>query len=158
MNGLGRQEMVVTILLFVALTVSCASGGSSQDSLEIHVSRLVDETTKSESRQDRAVRDLQALGSEAVPHIVGYLGDIRPLANDKITLANDTTNAFEDFRHYSPDTVHDILSAVLNQLTGQSFVFVYNGASAQEREDNRRKWIDWCRTEFPEKAASCNGE
>ena len=158
MNSFGLHKFSTSCLLFVALISGCASGGGSQDSVEIHVSRLVDETTKSESRQDRAVRDLQALGSEAVPHIVGYLGDIRPLANDKITLANDTTNAFEDFRHYSPDTVHDILSAVLNQLTGQSFVFVYNGASAQEREENRRKWIDWCRTEFPEKAAFCNGE
>ncbi len=144
--------------LILALIPGCAIGMSNQDSLASRISKLVDDMTKSEKRQDNALKELQTLGNQAVPYVVGHLNDMRPLAKGKISLANRASNAFEGLRHYSPDTVHDALSAVLNQETGENFVFVYNGATPQEREDNRRKWVDWCRIEFPEQAATCSGE
>jgi hypothetical protein len=160
MNSDGLKKFFAAGLLLLGLIFGCVSNGGNQgqDTLAIRVSKLVDETTKSEKRQERALEILQALGKQAVPHIVGHLGDVRPLASRQISLANGTPDTFEGFRHYSPDTVHDLLSAVLNQMTGESFVFVYNGASPNEREDNRRKWVDWCRTQFPTQALSCTDE
>lgn len=75
-----------------------------------------------------------------------------------MSLANETPGAFEGRRHYSPNAVHDALAAVLNQLTGENFVFVYNGATQQERESNRRKWVGWCQEKFPTQAAICSGQ
>lgn len=158
MSKFQSQSIFAASLILAALMPGCAIGMSNQDSLADRVTKLVDDTTKSEKRQDNALKELQALGNQAVPDIVGHLNDIRPLAKGKISLANKASNAFEGLRHYSPDTVHDALSAVLNQLTGESFVFVYNGATPQEREDNRRKWIEWCRIEFPTQTATCSGE
>lgn len=145
-------------LAILALLPSCASGRSNESlTLASRVSKLVDETTTSAKRQERALRELEALGSQTVPYLVGHLGDMRPLAKRQLSLENHALNASEGLRHYSPDTVHDALSAVLSQITGEHFVFVYNGAAPQEREDNRRRWVDWCRSKFPTQAMTCAG-
>jgi len=36
-------------------------------------------------------------------------------------------------RHYAPQVVVDALAAILNQITGQHFGFIYNGATEVER-------------------------
>ena len=93
-----------------------------------------------------------------MPYLVSHLGDTRPLARSEISLTNKASNSFEGLRHYSPDTVHDALAAILNQITGESFVFVYNGATPEEREQNRHTWGDWCRSAFPDEAEECGGK
>lgn len=143
-------------LLALCLLPGCASGRGSE-SLESRVSRLVDQTTKSEKAAQKAFGELESLGNQAVPYLVGHLGDMRPLATREISLVNKASDAFEGVRHYGPKTVHDALAAILSQITGRSFVIVYNGATPQEREDNRSKWIEWCRVTFPEQSETCNG-
>jgi hypothetical protein len=97
MNGRELKKVFAVGLLFSGLLSGCVSGGGNQGqgSLAIRIAKLVDETTKSEKRQDKALGRLQALGSQAVPHIVGHLGDIRPLASTRISLSNGTADAFE---------------------------------------------------------------
>ena len=136
---------------------ACVSGRAGE-SLEGRVSRLIDQTTTSGKAQRKAFSELESLGSQGVPYVVGHLGDMRPLAAHEISLENKSADAFEGVRHYGPRTVHDALAAILNQATGQHFVFVYNGASSQEREENRRKWVDWCRSAYPEEAQVCSGK
>ncbi|MEE7546421.1 hypothetical protein HF319_04685 [Xanthomonas sp. Kuri4-1] len=134
------------------------AGGYSNELLETRVSKLVDQTTKSARAERKAFVKLESMGGQAVPYLVGHLGDVRPLAAQEISFENKASDAFEGVRHYGPSTVHDALAAILNQLTGQSFVFVYNGATPQERDENRRKWIDWCRSNYPVQAEICNGK
>lgn len=144
-------------LIVFSLLSGCASGRGNE-SLEHRVSRLVDQTTESEKAERKAFSELESLGNQAVPYLVGHLGDVRPLAAREISLENKTSDAFEGVRHYGPSTVHDALAAILNQITGQNFVFVYNSATPQEREENRRRWIDWCRSTYPDQTEICSGK
>ena len=143
-------------LLALCLLSSCANGRAAE-SMNSRVSRLIDETTKSEKSAQKAFNELEVLGNQAVPYLVGNLGDMRPLATREIALENRASDAFEGIRHYGPETVHDALAAILSQVTGKSFIIVYNGATPNEREENRVKWVQWCQEEFPTQAAICRG-
>ncbi|WP_434026606.1 hypothetical protein [[Pseudomonas] boreopolis] len=143
-------------LAILGLLPGCASGRGNE-SFESRISKLVDQTTKSERTERKAFSELESLGNQAVPYLVGHLGDMRPLAAQEISFENKASDAFEGARHYGPRTVHDALAAILNQITGQNFVFVYNGATPQEREENRDKWIEWCRSNYPDQAEICRG-
>lgn len=145
------------VLITLSLLPSCASG-RSDESLESRVSKLVDQMTKSERVEKMAFGELESLGNQAVPYLVSHLDDMRPLAEKKISLTNKASDAFEGVRQYSPNTVHDALAAILNQITGQNFVFVYNGATPRERDENRRKWIEWCQSTYPDQAEVCSGK
>ncbi|WP_157500065.1 hypothetical protein [Lysobacter sp. Root983] len=145
----------------VAIVLSLLSGcvsGADNESLESRVSRLVDQATKSARAEARAFSELESLGGQAVPYLVGHLGDVRPLAEERINLENNAPDAFEAVRHYGPDTVPDALAAILNQVAGQDFVFVYNGATSREREENRRRWVEWCHSNYRDQAEICSGQ
>lgn len=148
---------VCAALMALSLLPGCASG-YGKEPLASRVSRLVDATTKSGRAQDKAVAELAELGKPAVPYLIGHLNDTRPLAKQELNLGNKSPDVFEGIRHYSPDTVHDVLAAILNQITGESFVFVYNGATPEERENNHRKWLVWCQSAFPAETDTCNGK
>jgi hypothetical protein len=108
--------------------------------------------------QDQAFRKLEALGTAGVPYMIGHLGDVRPLPRGShISLENKAINAIEGIRHYRPKTIHDALAAILNQVTGQSFEWVYSGAQSDVRESNIVKWRSWCVVTFPAKDGVCNG-
>ncbi|MGY0634712.1 hypothetical protein [Luteimonas sp. A478] len=146
----------LALIVLICPTSACVThrGG---DPLEKRVSTLVDETTKSERFAQRAFLELESLGDQVVPHLIGHLSDVRPLKTRTISLENKARDAFEGVRHYTPETVHDALAAILSQITGQSFVIVYNGATPQEREVNRWQWIEWCTSSLPIHADVCNG-
>ncbi len=99
------------------------------------------------SRDDKAAADkqqavfaqLEALGEDAVPAIVAQMDDRRPLAQPAMSLKNQSPQAFEATRHYSPKTVVDAIDAELNQITGE-FGTVYNGGSDTERDSAVKAW------------------
>jgi hypothetical protein len=142
---------VVLLILDGALT-ACSNGS---DPLAKDVSERVERLTMSPERQEAALRELEAMGGAAVPFIVSHLGDIRPLAEQRMSLVNQAADAFEGSRHYSPQSVHDALSALLNQITGESFEFVYNGATAEQRTSNQTRWVAWCKEKYRERASYC---
>lgn len=146
-----------TSLIVLCLMFNTASGCDSK-SLGIRISKLVDQTTKSKRLERKAFKEIESFGRQATPYIIGHLGDIRPLAERSISFANKSPAAFEGMRQYTPATVHDALAAILNQVTGESFVFVYNGATLPQRKENRKKWIEWCLSEFPSQSKICAGE
>ena len=154
MNGIIRRT---TSFLMVVLLVGCATNhASADDPMAKRVASLIDSTTR-KSSEAQAFAQLQSLGDGAVPYLVGHLGDMRKLPVEQLSLVNKAPDAFERVRHYGPEVVHDGLSAVLNQITGKSFEFVYNGSNSAERESDRKQWQDWCVEAYPEKASVCRG-
>lgn len=142
----------ILLLVFVVGLTACVS---QSDSMAKAVSERVEDLTKTPASQERALRELEEMGSSAVPFIVGHLGDVRSLAEPRMSLVNHASDVFEGLRHYSPKTVHDALSAVLNQLTGESFEFVYSGATAEKRASNQTRWTAWCQQNYRETASYC---
>ena len=146
-----------TAFLLVALLSGCATNSATaEDPMARRVASLVEATTH-KATEDQAFIELESLGDGAVPYLIGHLGDERALPIKQISLLNKAPDAFEGIRHYGPTVVHDALSALLNQITGKSFEFVYNGSTQAEREADRKQWQDWCAKTYPEKVSICRG-
>ena len=73
------------------------------------------------------------------------MDDRRKLPVPRISLRNKSPQEFEGLRHYGPEEVVDALAAILNQITGQHFGFIYNGATDAERTKTVRAWRDFLR-------------
>ncbi|KZC23962.1 hypothetical protein RHOFW104T7_11220 [Rhodanobacter thiooxydans] len=149
------HKMIKVILLALPI-VGCATSSPSSDSMARRVAALVDETTNPRTEM-QAFEQLETLGPDAAPYIVHHLGDMRPLPIKEIELANGSPAAFEGVRHYALEVVHDVLSAILNQISGVSFEFVYNGATSRTREMDKVRWQTWCASTYPAKAVICSG-
>lgn len=147
--------MKSALLALTCMVAGCTSLPTSPDPMASQVAELVNRAT-SPGEERTAFAGLEALGSAAVPYMVGHLGDTRLLPEREISLANSSPAAFEGLRHYSPETVHDALAAILNHVTGQSFVAVYNGASPRARQINMVQWQAWCAREFPKESIACS--
>ncbi|MBR0552183.1 hypothetical protein [Stakelama marina] len=91
-------------------------------------------------RQQRIFDRLEALGKPAVPAIIAQMDDRRSLRTHSISFVNHAPDAFEGVRHYRPEKVVDGLDAVLNQITGESFVSIVNGGSNRERDATVAGW------------------
>ncbi|GMO49890.1 MAG: hypothetical protein Ta2B_30720 [Termitinemataceae bacterium] len=85
---------------------------------------------------------LEEIGEAGVPYIICALNDFRTLPIRNISLRNHSKNAFEGTRHYSPYLVVDALAAILNQITGERFGFIYNGddTTNEEKEMAIKGW------------------
>lgn len=104
------------------------------------VRQLIDELVTDPDRERAAFARLQAHGPAAVVELIAAMDDRRPLPEKSLVLTNRAADAFESARRYAPEQVVDGLAAVLNQLTGESFGFPYNGATPAERNDVVRAW------------------
>ncbi|BDU19993.1 hypothetical protein DYGSA30_14500 [Dyella sp. GSA-30] len=135
----------------------CIAPTHNTDPLASKVDTLLGQATQS-GTEAKAFAELEALGTDAVPYLVGHLSDMRQLPKSEIELNNNADGAFEGIRHYSPSVVHDALAAILNQLTGQNFVVVYNGASLADRQSNTALWQQWCVRNYPSKSPTCLGQ
>jgi len=133
---------------FPLLLTGCI-GSINDTPIETKISNLVNQMTISDTSGMRAFTELISIGAQATPYLICHLGDMRPLAIRGVTLENKPPDAFEAFRHYSPSAVHDAVSIILNQTTGNHFLPVYNGAASQEREENRKQWMDWYNSTCP---------
>jgi hypothetical protein len=99
-----------------------------------------EERRSGSTAQQQLFDQLIALGPEAVPAIIEQMDDHRPLPNQAISLTNHAPDAFEGIRQYTPEVMVDALAAVLNQLTGENFGFIYNGGTPAERAAAVRGW------------------
>ncbi len=151
--AIARSSLCVMTLLLLS---ACATGRADEP-IGVRVSRLVESTTRSSHSQRSAIEELERMGEPAVPYIVSHLSDMRPIAARHVTFDNNSPQSFEAYRHYSPETVHDALSALLNQITGERFEFVSNGAMSVQRQENMREWVRWCRQAYPDQAKHCQG-
>jgi len=136
------------------LSPACASDtsrSSPTSSLDMLVEKLID----SPRVQQAAFESLVELGPESIPALVERLDDDRQLSGHQLSASHSLHLNYENFSHYSPQTVHDALSLVLNRISHQSFVFVYYGSSPLERSENTRAWRNWCREKFPLRVEEC---
>lgn len=153
-----KMKRTCCILILVFGQLSGCLYIKNNGSIENKVSVLVERTTKSKREEKIAFKELALLGEEAVPYIVGHLKDMRPLPEKTITFEDNNIDSFEVVRHYRPETVHDALAAILNRITKQNFVFVYNGATPQERTSNIQQWTEWCQRSYKEMIKECSNE
>jgi hypothetical protein len=98
------------------------------------VDKLVNPTT-----QDDALRQLEALGTPAIPSIICLMNDRRPLGHRDIEFRNDFPGAFEGSRHYRGANILDALNCLLNQMTGYYFgmTTVYRDTETNDSEEIR---------------------
>jgi len=147
-SPVAKQKYNVTMkaALVVALTIAvlCSNcyGQLSSATVEERVSTLIGQMLNS-STERQAFADLEALGCPAVPAIIELMDDRRSLPDPRISLKNKSPQAFEGLRHYSPQKVVDALAAILSQVTGRNFGFIYNGATGAERTKTLRGWRDF---------------
>ena len=85
------------------------------------------------SKAESAFVNLERLGKPAIPTIICQMDDRRELAIKSITFKNNFPNSTEKSRHYTPQVVTDVLAAILNQVTWNSFGYIFDGASEEER-------------------------
>jgi hypothetical protein len=113
--------------------------------IDARVAALVDRAVraKAQNEQQAAFDELLTLGCAAVPAIIGRMDDRRKLPIAYIRLDNKSPAAFEAFRQYGPEEVVDALAAVLNQLTGMHFEFIYNGATDDLRARSVVQWREF---------------
>jgi hypothetical protein len=100
----------------------------------------------SAEKQQALFDRLVAKGPPAVPAIVGLMDDRSRLPVPMISLDNNSPSAFEGRRLYGPKLMVDALAAVLNQITGENFGFIYNGGSEEERRNAVVGWRDYVRS------------
>jgi len=134
------------MFLAVAVIANAAGGGEkgpvTSPDLDAKVAALIEEALK-EGTEAQAFQKLEALGCPAVPAIVKHLDDRRKLPVAYIRLQNHSAGAFEAFRQYGPEVLTDALAAILNQITGQHFGFIYNGGTEEERAEVVKGWREF---------------
>jgi hypothetical protein len=145
------------VLMFAAVPVAQAAPAptvqSSQAAIRTDVRKLIEQIAalppdnRSAERQQALFDQLIAKGPDAVPTIIALMDDRRRLAVPAISLVNKSPDAFEGMRHYGPALMVDALSAVLNQITGEHFGFIYNGASDAERRATVTAWRQYLRSQ-----------
>ena len=87
-----------------------------------------------------AFRQLESLGTEAVPAMIAQMDNRTPIPNTTLALKNLSGDAFEDYRQYRPEAVVDAIAAILNQITGEGFGYIYNGGSETDRRHTVDAW------------------
>ncbi len=147
-----KTSSLIASLITAILTLNCfAQVNPSQ--MDKRVAHLIEQMLNSKTEQ-KAFADLEALGCEAVPFIIKRMDDRRDLPIRGISLENKSPDAFEGLRHYGPQKVVDALAAILNQVTGQHFGFIYNGANEHERTKTVKGWRDFLLKTSPSKLCS----
>jgi hypothetical protein len=144
------------MFLAAAVSASAAGGGergSVSPDLDAKVAALVEEALV-EGTEAQAFQKLEALGCPAVPAIVKHLDDRRKLPVAYIRLQNHSADAFEAFRQYGPEVLTDALAAILNQVTGQHFGFIYNGGTEEERAKVVKGWREFVAKTPPDRLCS----
>jgi hypothetical protein len=140
---MGRMKTVLLslLLMLVLFPINCF-GQQSPSRIERRVAVLINKMAHEKTEQ-RAFADLESLGCSAVPAIIEQMDDRRKLPDPRISLRNNSPDAFEAMRHYGPEKVVDALAAILNQITGQDFGSIYNGTTDAERDKTVRGWRDF---------------
>jgi hypothetical protein len=134
---------VAAMALLFASGENAALTQAAQESLADKQAALLIEKTLQRKTEQQAFSDLEALGCAAVPAIIERMDNRRKLPELRISLRNKSPDAFEGIRHYGPEVVVDALAAILNQVTGRDFGFIYNGATNAERTKTITGWRDF---------------
>jgi hypothetical protein len=127
------QEQIINEQLYKNFTVDT--------DIDNKIRKIISDITNSRL-EENSFKKLEDYGITGIPYIILALDDFRELPIQSISLRNKSPGAFEGIRHYGPYLVVDSLAAILNQITGESFGFIYNGddTSDEERKQCIRGW------------------
>lgn len=92
------------------------------------------------SKAESAYVNLERLGKSAIPTIICQMDDRRELAIKSITFKNKFPDGTEKTWHYTPQVVTDVLAATLNFVSWNSFGYIFDGASEEERVSVINGW------------------
>lgn len=149
---------MLACVLYAPVFSTPTVGSADKSSLETEVISqiLALETTRNLAQQSETFQKLEGLGESAVPYIVKHMDSRKKLKFSVISLNNKAINSFEASRHYSPVLVVDALSAILNQITGEQFGYIYNGGTDAERDRVVKGWRQWCKEKFSKSVDDCS--
>jgi len=136
-----RAELITVVVVFITVPVYAQAPAKKIDH---QVAALIEQMV-SKRTEHQAFTKLEALGCAAVPAIIIRMDDRRNLPDQRMSLQNKSPDAFEGLRHYGPQKVVDAVAAILNQLTGQDFGFIYNGGTDDERAKAVKGWRNFLR-------------
>ena len=143
------------VAMLAVLLIFCAAGRPAQiqreKAIDKQVAALIAKMLD-KSTEQQAFHDLEALGCAGVPAMIGQMDDRRTLPDPNITLSNNYPEAFDERRSYEPKVVVDALAAILSQITGQDFGFIYNGASEPQRKKTIQGWRGYLRNRATSKS------
>jgi len=111
------------------------SAQGDRAAVKVFIDRMSDAQT-----EEAAFATVESMGMPYVPAIIDLMDDRRELPDKRISLRNYSPHAFEGLRHYGPDKITDAVAAILNQITGEDFGFIYNGATDAERARTVAGW------------------
>lgn len=143
-----RSHLAPVITLFLVGLCAIPCFAAQDSATDKRVALLIERMLKANTEQ-KAFSDLEAIGCAAVPSIIRQMDDRRALHDPRISLRNESPNAFEGIRHYGPQEIVDALAAILNQLTGKDFGFIYNGSTDDERKRTVQGWRQFLRLTPP---------
>jgi hypothetical protein len=147
-----------TALVVACLVVmsGCSCVPAREASLDEQVALLIASIDSAGDAKELAAEfaALERLGKPAVPYIIKRMDDRWDLRVPRVVLENPPTT-FETHRIYVPKKTVDALAALLNQLTGVNFGFIYNGATDEARARSVAQWRAWCLANFPAVRDGC---
>jgi len=129
----GHQERIINEQLYKKFAINADTNNKIKKIIGGITNRI---------REQSSFKKLEEYGVAGVPYIILALDDFRELPVKNISLLNKFPDAFEGIRHYGPYLVVDALAAILNQITGENFGFIYNGDDTTDEERKRciRGW------------------
>lgn len=102
------------------------------------VKALIEKTVHQQTAK-QALKDLQALGPDAVPAMIDMMDDHRPVAEYWLVSENPP-GFWEGHSMYAPELVVDAMAGILGRITGEGFGFIVNGASDEQRRLTVNGW------------------
>lgn len=148
-RGIGDPPLISAYLkspsriqIFADYKQSAAVRRLSTEEIDHKVASLIERMLNEKTEQE-AFEDLEGMGCAAVPAIIQRMDDRRRLPDPSIALMNKAPDAFEAKRFYGPEQVVDALAAILNQVTGRHFGFIYSGATSSERTNTVKGWREF---------------
>lgn len=109
------------------------------EAMDRKIKGLVDELVI-EEREMAAFEELLMIGRDAIPYIILCMDDYRELPIKYVRIIDDSPDAWEEWVHYGPKLVIDMLSILSGQLSRASFGFIHNGGTNEERQRALDGW------------------
>ena len=120
------------------------------------VTYLINKLTENPDEEQKAIFELERMKQDAIPYIVGHLGDTRPLANPEFLLLNPPEVKFEKYAHLGAANIHGALVFILHWSVRSELPRPPLELAAPISE-SKQQWVSWCHQQYPRYASACDG-
>jgi hypothetical protein len=142
------------LFLWISSIISFASSLDTKiDRFDKQIAMLIYEMPNNEISQKNSIQQLTALGQQAIPYLIKYMNDYRPLPSDHIV------PVFPSDMPKNPmpvENVNQIITLFLEGYTGIDIPnYRYDFEVSNSEELGINKWRKWCVIEYPDKKDIC---